>query len=164
MYPGNIPGAVFESRRECDGHARTCDSARKGTRFDSPRTGYGAIAVAGRNLLFYHCPDGAHGRLRARVRRNLCARRVGDIPYKSYVSRADILRVYVPVFQITGSASLVAALRRVASSNRESGNGAAGKKNGRISKLRSCFAITDSLSISRGMRRDFAYVVRKRFA
>lgn len=38
----------------------------------------GPIAVAGRNLLFYHCPDGAHGRPHPRI---TCAR-VGSVIHR----------------------------------------------------------------------------------
>lgn len=86
------PGVVFWSRR--------MQRARR-TRFDSPRIGYGAIvgSSGGRNLLFYHCPDGAHIDTRGPP---VCALYGSMIYRKSYVSRAtDILRFYVPVFQIT---------------------------------------------------------------
>lgn len=87
--------AIFQSRGRI--LASACNGVREKNSIRFPtRMGW----TRGRNLLFYHCPDGAH--VHTHVVAVVCARYGSTIHRKSYVSRAtDILRFYVPVFQIT---------------------------------------------------------------
>lgn len=76
--------------------------------------------------------------------------------YKLYVSRADILRVYVPVFQITGFVSGVATRRPTAV-----GKQSLGKKRTYIETTR-FYRVSRSQTFfldlaRREIRRDFAY-------
>jgi len=64
MYPGNVPryiGNCIQVSASVTGTCVTMILYEK--KLDSIPHGYRTIAIPGRNLLFYHCSDGAHGRL-----------------------------------------------------------------------------------------------------